>query len=317
MTNFLSPEAGPATLKITRWGGVRLAALRGGPELRGAAVGESWEFSTLPGQDSRADGQPLLASLGAPLPFLAKLIDTALPLSVQVHPGDDADGPGKEEAWVVLDADADAHVWAGLAPGQDPAAFRRAVAAGAPLLGYLRAIPVVPGSVILVPARTVHAIGGGILLAEIQQPRDCTYRFHDHGSERPIQPAQALATVDLAARPQVWSPGPGAVDLASRTHPKPAIDLHLAASRSLPVTLRGRHVALEILGPGAHRRDRLAAPSLIIPVRGRADACTADERRPLGPGALTLARRGGFWLELAPDALCVLGSVDPAGPADV
>lgn len=284
---FLTAEPGPATLKPTRWGGTRLAALRGA-HAHDLPLGESWEFSTLPGHESRALGSPLGELLGAPLPFLAKLIDTALPLSVQVHPGDDDDGPGKEEAWVVLAADAGARVWAGLAAGREPAEFHRAVAAGAPLLDLLQAITVTPGTVILVPARTVHAIGGGILLAEIQQPRDCTYRFHDHGSGRPLQPEAALATVDLAARPQVWRPG------------EPAR------------TLQGRHLRLEILDPGAHRRDRPAQPSLIIPVHGRVDACTRDERRALEPGALTLARSGPWWLELAPGALCVLGSASVA-----
>jgi len=301
---FLAPEAGPATLKRTRWGGARLATLRGAADMRSAhdptrshdaqamhppAIGESWEFSTLPGQESRAEGRPLGEVLGSPLPFLAKLIDTALPLSVQVHPGDDATGPGKEEAWIVLAADPGARVWAGLAAGREPEEFHRAVAAGAPLLDLLHAIPVVPGTVILVPARTVHAIGGGILLAEIQQPSDCTYRFHDHGSERPIQPEQALATVDLRAQPQIWSP----------TEPAR--------------TLRGRHLRLEILTAGAHRRDRPTAPSLLVPVHGHVDACTGDERRALEPGALTLARHGPWWLELAPGALCVLGSLP--GPA--
>ena len=294
---FLAPEAGPTTLKPTRWGGTRLAQLRHAdlrhlPELQGQAIGESWEFSTLPGQESRAEGCPLGEVLGAPLPFLAKLIDTALPLSVQVHPGDTDAAPGKEEAWIVLAADPGACVWAGLAADCEPADFYRAVATGAPLLALLQAIPVVPGSVILVPARTVHAIGGGILLAEIQQPRDCTYRFHDHGSERPIQPEQALATVDLGAEPRLWRPG------------------------QPPRSLRGRHLVLEILGPGAHRREQPAAPSLLIPVHGRVDACTRDERRPLEPATLTLARRGPWWLELAPEALCVLGSVKaPAADA--
>lgn len=284
---FVSAEPGPTTLKPTRWGGTRLAALRGA-HAQDLPIGESWEFSTLPGHESRALGRPLGELLGAPLPFLAKLIDTALPLSVQVHPGDDDAGPGKEEAWVVLAADAGACVWAGLAAGREPAEFHRAVAAGAPLLDLLQAIPVTRGAVILVPARTVHAIGGGILLAEIQQPRDCTYRFYDHGSGRPLQPEMALATVDLAARPQVWRPD------------------------EPPRMLQGRHLRLEILGPGAHRRDRPAQPSLIMPVHGRVDACTRDERRALGPGALTLARRGPWWLELAPGALCVLGSADVA-----
>lgn len=281
---FLTAEQGADTLKPTRWGGTRLAKLRDASP-QDLPIGESWEFSTLPGHESRAAGRPLGEVLGAPLPFLAKLIDTALPLSVQVHPGDDDAGPGKEEAWVVLAADPAACVWVGLAADREPAEFHRSVAAGTPLLDLLQAIPVVPGSVILVPARTVHAIGGGILLAEIQQPRDCTYRFHDHGSGRPLQPEQALATVDLSARPQHWRPG------------------------DPPRILRGRHLQLEILGAGAHRRNHPASPSLIMPVHGRVDACTRDERRPLEPSALTLALRGPWWLELAPGALCVLGSV--------
>ena len=155
-----------------------------------------------------------------------------------------------------------------------------------PLLALLRAIPVTTGSVILVPARTVHAIGGGILLAEIQQPADCTYRFHDHGSERPIQPREALATVDLAAAAQVWQPGDD------------------------PGPLRGRHVTLEVLGPGAHRRDRPDTPRLVVPVQGEGRIHAGDEVVPLTPGALLLARRGPFWLELAPGSSCVLGQVD-------
>gem|GEM_PF-2475862 len=282
---LLRPEPGPTTLKVTRWGGTRLAALRGGAELRGQAVGESWEFSTVPGHESELAGQPLSTILGGPLPFLAKLIDTALPLSVQVHPGDAPGTPGKEEAWVVLAADPGAHVWAGLADGCDPQEFRRAVAASEPLLPLLRAIPVVPGTVVLVPARTVHAIGSGILLAEIQQPVDCTYRFHDHGSDRPIQPDQALAAVDLAQRAQVWQP------------------------EDPPTTLTGLHVTLEILGAGTHAREP-AGPSLIVPVRGRGDAITAREEQPLDLGELLLARPGPWRLELAPGSLCVIGQVD-------
>lgn len=287
---LLRPEPGPTTLKITRWGGTRLAALRGGAELRGQAVGESWEFSTLVGHESEVAGQPLSAVLGASLPFLAKLIDTALPLSVQVHPGDEPGVPGKEEAWVVLAADPGAHVWVGLAEGCTPEEFHRAVAAGEPLLILLRAIPVTPGTVVLVPARTVHAIGSGILLAEIQQPRDCTYRFHDHGSDRPIQPEQALATVDLAATAQVWQPDQS------------------------PTTITGRHITLEILAGGTHERDP-AGPSLIIPVRGRGDAITRTEEQPLDLGELLLARPGPWRLELAPGSLCVVGQVDAGADA--
>ncbi|MEM6996038.1 MAG: hypothetical protein AAF721_36360, partial [Myxococcota bacterium] len=103
---LIRPEPGPTTLKVTRWAGTRLAALRGAEDVAGA-IGESWEFSTLPGSVSRACGEPLDTLLGAPLPWLAKLIDTAAPLSIQVHPTDDvvSGAPGKEEAWIILEAE--------------------------------------------------------------------------------------------------------------------------------------------------------------------------------------------------------------------
>lgn len=280
--SLLRPEVGPATLKITRWGGRRLAALRGAPPE--AAVGESWEFSTLPGSESRADGRPLADVLGGPLPFLAKLLDTALPLSVQVHPGDGPDGPGKEEAWIVLDADPGACVWAGLAHGCTRKQFADAVARGAPCMDLLRRVPVVAGTVVLVPARCAHAIGPGILLAEIQQPRDATLRFYDHGSERPIQPAAALELLDTGADAVVWQP---------QDPPRP---------------IRGRHVALELLGPGEHARD-LGPPTLLVPARGRVHARAGADSEALSPGALRLAPAGAWRLAVEPGGLCVAGTV--------
>ena len=121
--------------------------------------------------------------------------------------------------------------------------------------------------------------------AEIQQPSDVTFRFHDHGSERPIQPHDALAAVDLAQQPLVWHP-----DLA-------------------PTQLRGRHLHLEILGPGAHRRDRPRAPTLVIPARGHLDLHAPGEHQQLAASDLALARSGPFWLELPPGSLAVLGHI--------
>lgn len=286
MQRLLRPAPGPTTLKVTRWGGARLAALRGHPDPH-APVGESWEFSTLAGSESRVGERPLGQVLGHPLPFLAKLIDTALPLSVQVHPGDRPGAPGKEEAWIILAADPGARVWAGLAPTCSPAEFRRAVIAGEPLLHHLRSIAVQPGSVVLIPARTVHAIGGGILLAEIQQPSDCTFRFHDHGSERPIQPREALDVVDLDQQPAIWHPD------------------------QRPGELHGRHLSLAILGPGAHRRERRSdpqRPTLVIPARGPLSLHAGREQLQLATGDLALAR-GPHWLELPPASLAVLGRI--------
>lgn len=283
---LLRPEPGPATLKITRWGGQRLAALRGGDALRGASVGESWEFSTLPGSESAACGAALGAVLGAPLPFLAKLIDTALPLSVQVHPDDRPDRPGKEEAWVVLAADPGAVLWAGLRPGLTREDLAAAATAGEPLIACLQAHRAEPGLVVLVPAGTVHAIGGGLLIAEIQQPSDTTYRLYDYGSGRPLHREQALGCTDLTAAPLLWRPG--------------------APFRPL----RGKHVTVEPLGPGNHARTRPAAPSLLVGVRGEVAVRTDSSLERLAPGDLLLARHGPWTLEIADGGLAVVGSVD-------
>lgn len=290
---LLRPEPGPATLKVTRWGGRRLAALRGGPALQGQTVGESWEFSTLPGSESAARGRPLGELLGAPLPFLAKLIDTALPLSVQVHPDDRPDPdrpgavlPGKEEAWVILAADPGARLWVGLKPGLTRDALARAAHAGDPLVACLQEHVAEPGLCVLVPAGTVHAIGGGLLLAEIQQPSDCTYRLFDYGSGRPLHVAEALACADLDARPQLWRPG------------------------DPPRALSGKHVTLRPLGPGAHALA-LQATSLVIGARGRADVRADDLTESLAPGDLLLARPGPLALTIPPDGLVVVGDVRP------
>ncbi len=250
---LLRPEPGPDTLKTTRWGGHRLAALRGGAARAGQRIGESWELSTLPGRVSRALGRPLDEHLRAPLPFLAKLIDTALPLSVQVHPDDREGAPGKEEAWMILDAEPDAQLWAGLAEGAsleqllDAAARARADREHEPaLFDLLQAHAALPGTILVVPAGTVHAIGGGVLLAEIQQPSDCTYRLYDYGSGRQLHVEDASKTIRADARPVLWRPG------------------------DPPRRLRAKHLDLQVLLAGDHRLGNDAAPRLVAAIRGNA-----------------------------------------------
>ncbi|MCA9694532.1 MAG: class I mannose-6-phosphate isomerase [Myxococcales bacterium] len=263
MSALLHSEPGPGTLKATRWGGARLGPLRGGA----AGIGESWEFSTLPGAESRVAGEPLSAILGGPLEFLAKLLDTALPLSVQVHPADDpvAGIVGKEEAWIILDADPDAAVLVGLAPGVSrrdlEGALARADAEPDAVIDCLHRIPARRGMVILVPARTLHAIGAGVLLAEIQQPVDCTYRLHDYGSGRALHVSQALATLDPGARPRVYRPG------------------------DAPGIIAGAHLRLTVIEEGEHAiAAERAAPRLLVPV----SSCACDDE-PLAAGDLALA----------------------------
>ncbi|WP_096330680.1 type I phosphomannose isomerase catalytic subunit [Nannocystis exedens] len=291
---LLSPELAPETIQETRWGGHRLARLlegRAHAQLGGRSIGELWQFSTLPGHESLALGGRRLGDvLGGPLPFLAKLIDTALPLSVQVHPDDRPDParpgallPGKEEAWIVLDADPGARLWAGVRPGVSRDDLARAAEDG-DIVACLEEHVVTPGLVVLVPAGTVHAIGAGILLAEIQQPSDCTYRLYDYGSGRPLHVEAALATLDVAARPQLWRPGDATPHL------------------------RGAHVELELLGPGDHARE-IGEPTLIVGARGTATARADDRKEVLREAHLLLAVRGPLALHVPDDGLVALGRV--------
>ncbi len=283
---LLRPEPGPETLKTTRWGGHRLAKLRGLETPGGEAIGESWELSTLPGRVSRARGRSLDEHLRAPLPFLAKLIDTALPLSLQVHPDDRDGAPGKEEAWMILDAEPGAQLWAGLAPGVtraqllDAAARARADREHEPVLfSLLRAHAAEPGTILLVPAGTVHAIGGGVLLAEIQQPSDCTYRLYDYGSGRQLHIDDAAATIRADAEPVLWRPD------------------------DPPRRLRAKHLDLQILLGGEHRIADDPAPRLVATIRG--DARIAGER--LTTGELGLLLPGAAELSVEPGGIALIG----------
>lgn len=286
---LLAPEPGPRTLIEVRWGGSRLGALRGAP---GRAIGESWEFSTLSDRESFALGQPLPALLGRPLGFLAKLIDTRLPLSLQVHPPPDpaAGWAGKEEAWVVLDAEPGAEVLAGLVPGVDSAelaASARAVLAGDPperLLAVLQRVPVQRGSSVLLPSGTLHSIGANILLAEIQQPADRTLRLYDWGSGRELQVEAALAAADPRSVAKVWQPD------------------------EPPRSLRGQWIELSVLGPGSHSID-LSGDALVVPVGGSCELRAGAVREQPALGELRLFTGGTLGVDLGPGGLAVIGRV--------
>ncbi len=134
----------------------------------------------------RAGALGLAAVSGKPIfPLLVKLIDASENLSIQVHPDDVAaplDKLGKTEAWYVLDAEAGAGLYVGLADGTSMEEFQ----ASAALLdgsssGLMRFAPASPGETLLIPAGTIHALGAGVIVYEIQQPSDVTYRLDDWG----------------------------------------------------------------------------------------------------------------------------------------
>ncbi len=203
----------------TPWGGDGLRKAFG-LEIPDARTGEALEISAIPGLESRDDIGDKLTDLldlyGARLagekhartfPLLLKLIAAREQLSVQVHPGDDYAARnerklGKSEAWVILHADEGAHILYGLKDGVTVEALRSALKAGDDIEPMIDSVPARAGDVFYMPSGMVHAIGGGVVLYEIQQSSDVTYRLWDYnrvnakGEKRPLHLKQALDVID-------------------------------------------------------------------------------------------------------------------------
>jgi mannose-6-phosphate isomerase len=137
----------------------------------------------------------------APIPaLLLKLLFTSEPLSIQVHPDDafarSAGLPnGKTEAWYILSALPDARVAIGLKRRLTPQELRASIKDGS-IAGLTQWRPVAKDDVIVIPAGTIHAIGAGIVLAEIQQRSDATFRLFDYGRQRELHEDSAVAISD-------------------------------------------------------------------------------------------------------------------------
>ena len=132
--------------------------------------------------------------------LLLKLLFTSEPLSIQVHP-DDAFARsiglpnGKTEAWYILSATPDARIAVGLKRILTPQELRASIRDGS-IAGLTQWASIAKGDVIFVPAGTIHAIGGGIVLAEIQQRSDATFRLFDYGRQRQLHEDSAVAVSD-------------------------------------------------------------------------------------------------------------------------
>lgn len=220
------------------WGGQRLAAHLGKKLPDEGIWAESWEIvdhregesvvceGTFAGLTLRQliDQYPkavLGADAGAGgdvgrFPLLLKYLDCQRVLSVQVHP-DDAYGAGmpvpdrgKTEAWYVVEADSGAVVYAGLKPGVTRSDLCSAIQHGT-TESCLHRLDPKPGDCIFIPAGTVHALGAGLIVAEIQQASDCTFRLYDwnrldaSGNPRPLHIAQALEVIDFERGPVAYS----------------------------------------------------------------------------------------------------------------
>jgi len=211
------------------WGGRRLESVLDKCLPTDEPYGESWEVSDHAShrtvvaegihagksvrdlmRDSRVD--LLGTDRHDVFPWLVKFLDARDWLSVQVHP-DDANAQtlwpgegGKTEIWFILAADPGARIWAGLKPGVTRESFRAALEHGE-ILDCLHEIEPAPGQCLFLPAGTVHAVGGGVILAEVQQTSDATFRLFDwnrkdaQGQARALHIEQGLAAMH-------WPQGP-------------------------------------------------------------------------------------------------------------
>jgi mannose-6-phosphate isomerase len=218
------------------WGGRNLETVLG-RRLPPGIIAESWDISGHPSSPTLVDNGPLAGqSLPAVVerwgldlvgrrsqamlargkfPLLVKLLDANKPLSVQVHPDDnyahrhEQGELGKTEMWYVLHAQPGARLIYGLKANVTPTIFRQALETGN-LERCLHEVPVQAGSALFIPAGSVHALLAGVVVAEIQQNSDTTYRVYDwnrpgaDGKPRPLHIDKALEVINFA---QV-EPGP-------------------------------------------------------------------------------------------------------------
>ncbi|MDR3344038.1 MAG: class I mannose-6-phosphate isomerase [Oscillospiraceae bacterium] len=201
------------------WGGRRLIDTWGVHTDKENAA-EAWVLSCHPTGESVSGGRTLSAILRdhpeytglqrGEFPLLVKLIDAHDKLSVQVHPTAEycaksgGDAQPKTECWLILDCEPGAELIIGFREDVTPEQVRRALEDGS-FLEKVNRVPVRPGDFFFIPSGLLHAIGSGILLAEVQQSSDTTYRLFDYnrpgldGKPRPLHVEEALGCLDFSA----------------------------------------------------------------------------------------------------------------------
>ena len=214
------------------WGGRRLGSVLGKPIGPQGPYAESWEVVDHGADQSRVKFGPLQgrtlhelvdefgdALLGSRrsarrdrFPVLLKFLDADQNLSVQVHPNDEQAArlappdAGKTEAWYIVHADPGSRIYAGLRSGVDRRAFEDAISSDR-VAETLHVVEPSPGDCLFIPAGTVHALGAGLLVAELQQSSDTTYRIYDwgrmgtDGKPRALHIDQALDVIDFDRGP--------------------------------------------------------------------------------------------------------------------
>ncbi len=216
-------------LKDKIWGGTKLKSLFA-KAAETNKLGESWELSGYEGDESVVTngflagnnltelieiymgeliGDKIYDEFGLSFPLLFKLIDANENLSIQVHPGDEVaaerhNSYGKTEMWYVIDADPGAELIIGFSKDCTKEEYLEALESDK-VEDLLQKVQVKKGEVFFIPAGLVHAIGKGVVVAEIQQSSDITYRIYDYkrtddqGNERELHTEQALDVINFSA----------------------------------------------------------------------------------------------------------------------
>ena len=210
--------------KSVLWGGKRIASYKGLPS-QGENIGESWELSAHPdGQSRIAEGRykgmlfnEYLNIIGKDalgwkcqaqdrFPILIKFIDAKQALSIQIHPDDEyalenENEYGKNEMWYVVDSEPGSYLYCGLSRDASKEEILERINNNT-ITDILNKIEVKAGDVVMVKAGTIHAIGAGVFICEIQQNSNCTYRMYDYdrrdkfGNPRELHVKKALDVVD-------------------------------------------------------------------------------------------------------------------------
>lgn len=213
------------------WGGCRLASLLSVPLPGDGPIGEAWVLSDRTDHQSQIANGPLkgqtigqvmkqfpeslmgkLSSRFTRFPLLLKFLDAHEMLSVQVHPSDahpdliPAGDTAKTEAWVVVEAEKGSQIYAGLKSSTTPGSLSESLKDGT-IAERLVSISPKSGDAVFIPAGTVHTLGNDVVVFEVQQNSDVTYRLYDWGhidsvtkELRPLQVDQALACIDFGSR---------------------------------------------------------------------------------------------------------------------
>lgn len=230
---MLYPMKFKPLLKERIWGGRKLESVFGKKLPKDKLIGESWELSAVDGDVSVISngrlsgnnlqemvevymgdivGDKVYAKYGEEFPLLIKLIDAADVLSIQVHPDDELaairhNAYGKTEMWYVVDCDDDAELYVGFNKNVSEEEYVNHLQKGT-LADILNKVNVKPGDAFFIPAGAIHAIGRGILIAEIQQTSDITYRVFDwnrvdaDGNARELHTELALDAIDFLSHPK-------------------------------------------------------------------------------------------------------------------